>query len=115
MGRPRESIRFAGARRSEAVPNRVRPRSASAATTPPQLSIDQPISRQRQKLLELVGEGHVREEPDRLGEASALERSGANLRLDALHLARERSPEHVGGDLAAVVELRPEVNPLPDL
>ena len=60
-------------------------------------------------------ERHVREQLDRLLEAAAVEGLGADLALDPLHLALERVAEHRRRHLAAVVELRLEMQPLPDL
>src|SRR6185437_14816494 len=77
--------------------------------------VDQPVGRERQELLERVGERHVREERNGLLEAAAVERLAPDLAPDPLHLALERVAEKRRRDLAAVVELSLEMEPLPDL
>src|ERR1700690_526581 len=100
-------------------PNRLWPSwfspSLARRLPPPGASVDQLIGRQGQDLVERIAERHVREERDRLLEAAAVERLGADLALDPLHLALERFAEQGGRRLAAVVELGLEMQPLPDL
>src|ERR1700734_1329455 len=73
--------------------------------------VDQAIGREGQELVKRVVERHVREQRNRLLEAAAVERLRPDLALDPLHLAGERLAEHRRRHVAAVVELRLEMQP----
>src|SRR5271167_578134 len=91
------------------------PSVARRLAPPGAASVDQLIGRQGQELVERVAQRHVRKKLDRLLEAAAVERLGADFALDPLHLTLERLAEHGRRRLAAIVELGLEMQPLPDL
>src|SRR6202453_3735466 len=88
---------------------------SSARPTQGAASVDQLVGRQGEEPVERTAERHVGEQLSRLRKTAAVERLGADLALDPLHLALERVAEHGRRRLAPVVELGLEMQPLPDL
>src|SRR5579871_5606335 len=89
--------------------------SLGEATPLPRSSFNQLVSRQRQKLGDLLRLGHFAEQLCRLLEMSALESGAADLAFDARQFLRQQLVVQRGGDWPAVGQFRAVFEPLPDL